>query len=258
MRIFDSHAHYNDEAFAEDRTALFHKMKEEGIEYVVNVGADMESSKRTIALTQEYDSVYGAIGVHPDEVGELTEADMVWLKDKSQTAKVVAIGEIGLDYSREECDKDLQKKWFSRQLELAVEVNLPVIVHSRDAAEDTFEILKEMNHRHPITGIIHCYSYSKEMAKEYLKLGFYFGIGGVVTFKNAKKVKEAVQSIPIEKIVIETDCPYLAPTPYRGERNSSLYLPEIIKEIALLKDMSTEEVAEQTYHNAKSIFGMAS
>ena len=175
---------------------------------------------------------------------------MAWLKEVSKKEKVVAIGEIGLDYYWPEPDREIQKKWFIRQMELAQEVNLPVIIHSRDAAQDTIEILKQF----PANGVIHCYSYTKESAKEFLKMGYYFGIGGVLTFKNAKKLKEAVMEIPMDRILLETDSPYLAPEPNRGKRNYSLNIPYVVKELAQLKGITEEEVINITTENTKRLF----
>lgn len=252
--IFETHAHYDDEAFNEDREVLLKSLMDNGIEYVVNVGASMESTRSSLELASKYDFVYAAVGVHPSETGELTERDIEWLKIQALgNKKVVAIGEIGLDYYWDEPDRDIQKIWFERQLELAREVKLPVIIHSRDAAKDTLDIMKA-HKAEEIGGVVHCFSYTKEMAKEYLNMGFYFGIGGVVTFKNAKKLKEAVEYIPVERILLETDCPYLAPEPNRGKRNSSLNIPYIAKAIAELKDMEYEEVIRITSQNAKKMY----
>lgn len=255
MRIFDTHAHYDDKAFDGDRDALLSSMQKSNIiEAIVNVGASMNSSKTTISLTEEYPFLYGAIGVHPEEVTNLTERDMEWLREQSRLEKIVAIGEIGLDYYWDDVPKDIQQAWFERQLELAKEVKMPVIIHSREAANDTLAMLTAADAKNKLSGIIHCYSYSKENAKDYLDMGFYFGIGGVVTFKNAKKIKEAVSYIPIEQIVLETDCPYLAPMPYRGERNFSENLSYVAQEIAMIKNLPYEEVLEQTNKNARAVY----
>lgn len=252
--IFETHAHYDDEAFDEDRDALLQSLVNQGIEYVVNVGASMESTKKSIALAAQYDFIYAAVGIHPSETAELTEADMEWIKNQALTnGKVVAIGEIGLDYYWDEPDKAIQKHWFERQLELAAEVKLPVIIHSRDAAKETIEIMKA-HKAEKLGGVIHCYSYSKEMAREYIEMGFYFGIGGVVTFKNGKKLKEVVEYLPMDQILLETDCPYLAPEPNRGRRNSSLNIPYIADMIAELKGITSEEVIRITNQNAKKMY----
>ena len=252
--MIDSHAHYDDKAFDEDRDSLLSQLFSGKIRKIINVGASMESCKTTLALTEEYEHMYAAIGVHPSDTAHLTEDDMAWLKEKSALEKVVAIGEIGLDYYWDEPERDMQKKWFQRQLLLAKEVNLPVIIHSRDAAADTISIIKEYGQG--LKGVIHCYSYTKETAREFLDMGYSFGIGGVLTFKNAKKLKEAVSYIPIDKILLETDCPYLAPEPNRGKRNSSLNIPYIVPVMAQLKGISEEEVIRITRENTERLFGI--
>lgn len=251
--IVDSHAHYDDEAFEEDREYLLQNLQQNEIECIINIGANVERSRKSIILSETYQHVYATVGVHPDDVGELNNKKFEELTELSFREKVVAIGEIGLDYSREEVDKDLQKKWFYAQLDLAKERKLPIVVHSRDAAKDTIDILKG-EHGQEQRGIIHCYSYSVETAREFLKMGYYFGIGGVVTFKNAAKLKEAVKEIPLEHIVLETDCPYLAPTPFRGKRNDSRFLTYIAEEIAMLKGISVEAVIAATTQNTKTIY----
>ena len=251
--IFDTHAHYDDEAFAEDRGELLADLPKQGIKRIVNVGASLASCKKTIELMEQYDYIYGAIGVHPSETGELNEESFAWLRQQCQHEKCVAVGEIGLDYYWKEPDPQIQKKWFVRQLDLARELFLPVIIHSRDAAKDTVDILTEQR-AGEIGGVIHCYSYTKEMAKTFLNMGFYFGIGGVVTFKNSKKLKEAVEYIPMDCIVIETDCPYLAPEPNRGKRNSSLNLPYVIEMLAQLKGIPEDEVRRITWENANRLY----
>lgn len=253
--IFETHAHYDDEVYEKDRDALLKSLPENGIDTVINVGASLQGCRNTIALTEQYPFVYGAIGVHPSETEELNDESMEWMKKSCALEKVVAVGEIGLDYHWKEPDAEVQKKWFERQLIMAKEVGLPVIIHSRDAAKDTLDMMKSV-HAGETGGVIHCFSYTKEMAKEYLEMGYYFGIGGVVTFSNAKKLKEAVEYIPLEKILLETDSPYLAPEPNRGKRNSSLNIPYIAKEIAALKGVSYEEVLTVTHENAERLFGL--
>lgn len=253
--IFDTHAHYDDEAFDEDREELLTHMRERGVEYIVNVGASIASTAKTLELTEQYPFVFGAAGVHPSETAELTSRDIEWIREIASKEKIVAIGEIGLDYYWPEPDKEIQKKWFKEQLKLAEETGLPIIIHSRDAAADTLEILKEWD-AHKIKGVIHCFSYTWEIAREYLAMDYYFGIGGVLTFKNAKKLKEAVMHIPMEKILLETDCPYLAPEPYRGKRNQSEYIFYVAKQLAEIKNLSREEVLEITNKNAKKFYGI--
>ncbi len=250
--IFESHAHYDSRKFDEDREELLNSMQENGIGTIINVGATWKSVTTGLELANQYPFVYAALGLHPDEVGDLNEERFEILKAECQKEKVVAVGEIGLDYYWDNESHDIQKKWFSRQLELARNLNLPVIIHSRDAAEDTLKIMKE--HAKGMRGVIHCFSYSKEMAEEYVKLGFHIGVGGVVTFKNGKKLKEVVEAIPLERILLETDSPYLAPEPHRGKRNSSLYLPHVAQMIADLKGLSYEEVVAQTERNSRELF----
>ncbi len=251
--IFETHAHYDDEAFDPDRESLLEELQKGGIGRVVNIGASLKSCRSTLALMEKYPFVYGALGVHPSETAELSEEGILWLKEHCAHKKCVAVGEIGLDYHWPEPEKEVQKKWFIRQLELAKELNLPVVIHSREAAKDTVDIMKELN-AGETGGIIHCFSYTKETAEIFLDMGFYFGIGGVVTFKNAKKLKEAVESIPLDRLVVETDSPYLAPEPNRGKRNNSLNLPYIIEEIAAIKKISPAEVEAATWENAKKIY----
>lgn len=251
--IFESHAHYDDEAFDGDREALLSSLREQGIGTVLNVGASLSGSEATVKLAEQYSFIYGAVGVHPSEVEELNEENFARLRALCDHEKVVAVGETGLDYHYPEPDKALQKKWFERQLLLARETGLPVIIHSREAAKDTLDMMQAL-HAGEIGGVVHCFSYGKEMAREYLSLGFYFGIGGVITFNNAKKLKEAVEYIPMERILLETDSPYLAPQPHRGERNSSLNLPYVVETIAELKGISCEDVERITEQNTRELF----
>lgn len=254
--IFDTHAHYDDEAFQEDREEVLSQMNENGIRYITNVGASLAGVAATHELMKRYDFIFGALGVHPDEVGELTEEKILWIEKLLSHEKAVAVGEIGLDYYWDKEPRELQKKWFVRQLELACKLEKPVNIHSRDAAQDTFDIMKEYHAKQEgfAGGIIHCYSGSVEMAKEYVKLGYHIGVGGVVTFKNARVLKEVVREIPLERLVVETDCPYLAPTPYRGKRNSSLFLPYVIEEIANIKEITREEAEDALFANACKVY----
>ncbi len=251
--IFDTHAHYDDEAFDEDREAILNSLVENGIGAVVNIGASIQSTKNTLELIKRYPFVYGAVGVHPNETGELNDHLMDWLKHVAGEEKVVAIGEIGLDYYWNEPEPEVQKHWFVRQLALAREVNLPVVVHSRDAAKDTLDIIKA-ERAGELGGVIHCFSYSLEMAREYLNLGFYLGIGGVLTFNNARKLKEVVEYMPLDRIVLETDCPYLSPVPNRGKRNSSLNLPYVVEAVSQIKGVAPEEVIAVTEQNARKMY----
>lgn len=251
--IFETHAHYDDEKFDEDRAELLSSMQENGIGRIINVSANLESLENTRKLMEAYPFIYGAFGLHPDEVGDLNEDVMERMRGLCRLEKAVAVGEIGLDYYWDKENHEKQQYWFRRQIALAREEKLPMIIHSREAAADTLRVMKEEKSEE-IGGVIHCFSYSAEMAEEYLKMGFYLGIGGVVTFKNAKKIKEVVQMAPMERILLETDSPYLAPVPYRGKRNSSLYLPYVVREIAEIKGISEEEVIEITEKNAVRLF----
>ena len=254
--IFETHAHYEDKKFDADRVELLSTIKKKNIGKIINVGSTMETSRESVCISRAYEDVYAAIGVHPSEIAEMTEEDLNWLeKTAKEDDKVIAIGEIGLDYY---WDKDpeiqsLQQYWFRRQLELARRVDLPVIIHSRDAAAPTMEILREAA-KLGTRGVIHCYSYSAEQAKEYVKMGYNIGVGGVVTFKNGRKLQETVMEIPMEKILLETDCPYMAPEPFRGKRNDSTLIPYMVAKIAELKGITDKEVEDQTWDNACKLF----
>jgi TatD DNase family protein len=252
--FFESHAHYDDERYGDDRDALLAALPEQGIDYVVNAGADMASSRAGVELARRYDFIYNSVGVHPHEVKNMTEADIAELARLCSLPKTVALGEIGLDFYYDNSPRDVQRHWFARQLELCGRVGLPVIVHSRDAAAETFDIIKASNVRR---GVIHCYSGSAQMAREYVKLGFFIGIGGVVTFPKARNIVETVETLGLENILLETDCPYLSPVPKRGERNSSLNLKYIAERIAGIKGVGVEEVARVTLGNAVGLFGLA-
>ena len=254
--IFDTHAHYDDKAFDADREKLLDSLPRNGIVRVVNVGASLASCRRTIELTERYDFIFGALGIHPNETAELTEEDIVWLGQQWQSDKCVAVGEIGLDYYWDEPDRNVQKLWFARQLNLARELKLPVIIHSRDAAKDTVDLMTAEK-AGDIGGVIHCYSYTKETARIFLDMGFYFGIGGVLTFNNAKKLKEAVEYIPMDRIVLETDCPYLAPVPNRGKRNSSLNILYVVRAMAQIKGISEEEIRAAAWENSHRLYRMS-
>ena len=260
--IFDTHAHYDDEAFDADREDVFARFPEAGIGRVVDPGSTRESLPRVAALAQRYPFLYGALGIHPSECADMTEA---WIDDirallytlreevPVHNPKIAAIGEIGLDYHWDDPPRELQQHWFRRQIRLALEENLPIIVHSRDAAADTLRILKEENAAEA-GAVIHCYSYSAELAQEFVKLGFYIGIGGVVTFKNGRKMKETAAAVPMDRILLETDSPYLAPIPYRGKRNCSLYLPYVVSAVAEIRGMTEEDVIAETQANAERFY----
>lgn len=258
-KIFETHAHYDDEWYDEDREELIKRLLSEDISFITNIGADLKTSRNSIKLANEHERIFAAVGVHPDCISCLEEeaGGIETLKKLAESEKAVAIGEIGLDYfEREAGEKDKQvrerqKYWFLEQLKLAKELNKPYVIHSRDAAEDTYNILEDFGYN---KGVIHCYSYSPEMAERFVKLGFYIGIGGVVTFKNAKKTKETVKKIGLNHIVLETDSPYLAPVPLRGSRNDSGNIKYVVKEISELLGVSEEEAVETTFKNALKLY----
>lgn len=252
--IFDTHAHYLDHRFDEDRDELISSLTAEGVKHVVEVSADKDDFDEIIKLLDKYDNFYGSLGVHPSEVEELTEADMLRIKELSAHDRIVAIGEIGLDYHFDDDPApEVQAKWFERQIELAKELHLPIIVHSRDAAKDTYDIMKALD-AGSTGGVIHCFSYSVEMARQFLDMGFYIGLDGPVTFKNGKKAKEVAAYVPDDRLVVETDCPYMAPDPVRGTRNSSINLKYIIAEIARIKGKTVEETMQMLYNNSRNLY----
>ena len=249
--IFETHAHYDDERFEGTRDDILSSLPSNGVGTVINVGSDVPTSETSIELAEKYPYVFAAVGVHPHEVENMTEADLDRIRTLSHHKKVVAIGEIGLDYYYDMDFKDKQHYWFSRQMELAAEENLPIIIHSREAAKDTFDLISASKVRR---GVIHAYSGSTEMAMDYIDMGFYIGVGGVVTFKNAKKLVEVVKHIPIERILLETDSPYLSPEPVRGTCNNSQNIKYIVKKISEIKQISAGFIVETTRKNAERLF----
>lgn len=249
--IFDSHAHYDDSQFNEDRAIVLKQIQENGVVGVLNCGSDLRGMNMSIELANTYDFIYAAVGIHPEYAQLVNEELIENMRNHAKNPKVRAIGEIGLDYYWEENPpREVQKKAFRMQMQLARELNLPVVIHDREAHQDTLEIMKEFS---DVKGVVHCFSGSVEFAKECLKLGYYIGITGVVTFKNAKVIKEVAKVVPLDKLLVETDCPYMAPTPYRGKRNQSDYIQYIIEEIAQLKGITKEEVEENTIKNGKNL-----
>ena len=259
MHIFETHAHYDDSSFDSDREQVIASLSSFGVSPVINAASTMESNEKCLELAHRYPDFYAALGVHPSELSGISEGFFDHLKTYLDDEKVVAIGEIGLDYhylseeEDKESAKETQKKWLSYQLDIALEKDLPVIFHLRDSAAESMEILKKAA-CDGIRGVLHCYSYSPEQALEYEKMGYYFGIGGVVTFKNSKKLKETVERVDLSRILLETDCPYLAPEPFRGRRNDSTYLPYVVGEIAKIRQITENEVIEQTRENARTLF----
>ncbi|MBP5427038.1 MAG: TatD family hydrolase [Clostridiales bacterium] len=254
---FDTHAHYDDEQFDEDRYEVIQRVHEEGVDIIVNVGASMDTSVKSVDIANKYDYVYASVGVHPHEVEGLTDDYLEILRQLicQNRGKVVAVGEIGLDYYRNPIPKDVQKEFFVQQIDLARQMKLPVIIHDRDAHQDTLDVIRDEDVG-KIGGIVHCFSGSKEMAEEVIRRGLYVAIGGVVTFKNAKKLVDVVRVIPEERLLIETDLPYLTPEPFRGGRNDSSYLKYIVDKIADIKETSSEYIAKVTMENAKRVYNL--
>ncbi|WP_042453805.1 TatD family hydrolase [Neobacillus dielmonensis] len=253
--LFDTHAHLNDEQFNEDLQEVIERMQEQGVSNVVVVGFDRPTIRRAMELTEQYDFIYACVGWHPVDAIDMTEEDLKWIEELSAHPKVVAIGEMGLDYHWDKSPKDIQKDVFRKQIRLAKKVKLPIVIHNREATADIVEILKQEG-AEEVGGIMHCFSGSPETAKECINMNFYISLGGPVTFKNAKKPKDVAAEVPLEKLLIETDCPYLAPHPYRGKRNEPGFVKLVAEQIAEIKGLTYEEVAEATTQNAKKLFGI--
>lgn len=250
--IFDSHAHYTDKSFNDDREIMLGSLRESGVCGVINCGADIESSVFSLELAKKYPFIYAACGVHPEEVETVDKDYTVTLRNLAKNEECVAIGEIGLDYYWRQDTKSQQKEMFENQIVLAKELNLPIIVHDREAHNDTLEILK----KHKPEGVLHCFSGSVETAKEVLKLGMYIGLGGAVTFKNARKAVEVAEMLPLDRLLLETDCPYMAPVPMRGKRNNSTYISYIAEKIAEIKGLDPQTVLDVTTENTKKLFNI--
>ncbi len=251
--LFDSHAHYNDERFLEDLDELLESMPGNNVGYIMNACSSVSEFPDILRIIEKYPFVYGSCGVHPHEAENMSEADLDKIREFSRHPKIKAIGEIGLDYFYDNSPRDVQKYWFARQVDLARELSLPVIIHDRDAHRDSLDILKA--HKvHEVGGVFHCYAGSAEMVREVLDLGMYIAFGGALTFKNAVKPAEAAKVVPIDRLLIETDCPYLTPEPHRGKRNSSLYIHYVAEKLSEIKGISVEEIIEKTTENAKKCF----
>ncbi len=249
--LFETHAHLNDPAFDQDREALILGLKDKGVEYVMNVGCCLESSRDCIALAEKYPFIYASVGSHPDSADEVNEEVLEQYWQMAQHPKVKAIGEIGADYYYETIPREIQLKAFRMQMELAKELDMPVIVHERNAHDDGMRVVKAFK---GVTGVFHCYSGSAEMARQLVELGWYIGFTGVLTFKNARKAVETAQQIPLERIVLETDCPFMAPEPFRGRRNDPGYLYRMAEKLAELRGISVEEVHKATTENARRLY----
>ncbi|CBI41165.1 hypothetical protein B425_0065 [Bacillus amyloliquefaciens] len=255
MMLFDTHAHLNAEQFDTDLEEVIARAKAEKVERIVVVGFDKPTITRAMELIEEYHFIYAAIGWHPVDAIDMTEEDLTWIKELSSHEKVVAIGEMGLDYHWDKSPKDIQKEVFRKQIALAKEVNLPIIIHNRDATEDVVTILKEEG-AEEVGGIMHCFTGSAEVARQCMDMNFYISFGGPVTFKNAKKPKEVAKEIPNDRLLIETDCPFLTPHPFRGKRNEPSYVKYVAEQLAELKGLTYEEIASITTENAKRLFRM--
>ncbi|TYS61766.1 TatD family deoxyribonuclease [Sutcliffiella horikoshii] len=253
--LFDTHVHLNADQYEEDLQEVINRAQAEQVTNMVVVGFDRKTITRAMELVEKYDFLYAAVGWHPVDAIDMTEEDLAWIEDLASHEKVVAIGEMGLDYHWDKSPKDVQKEVFRKQIQLAKKVKLPIVIHNRDATADVVQILKEEDAKE-VGGIMHCFTGSLEVAKECMEMNFFISFGGPVTFKNAKKPKEVVKEIPMEKLLIETDCPYLTPHPYRGKRNEPGYVRLVAEQIAELKELTIEEVAEKTTANAKKLFGI--
>ncbi|MGM0855390.1 MAG: TatD family hydrolase [Bacillota bacterium] len=253
--LFDTHVHLNAEQFNEDLEEVISRAREAGVEKMVVVGFDRPTINRAMELIEQYEFLYASIGWHPVDAIDMKDEDLAWIEELSNHPKVVAIGEMGLDYHWDKSPKDVQKEVFRKQIHLAKKVKLPIIIHNRDATQDIVNILREEG-AEEVGGIMHCFSGSPEIAQECVDMNFYISLGGPVTFKNAKKPKEVAKEIPLEKLLIETDCPYLAPHPHRGKRNEPAYVKLVAEQIADLKEVSFEEVENITTENAKKLFNI--
>ncbi|MBM7588175.1 TatD DNase family protein [Bacillus pakistanensis] len=253
--LFDTHVHLNADQFNDDMEEVIERAVSEGVQYMVVVGFDRPTIEKAMELTDKYDFIYASIGWHPVDAIDMKDEDLAWIEELAKHPKVVAIGEMGLDYHWDKSPKDIQKEVFRKQIQLAKRVKLPIVIHNREATQDIVDILKEEEARE-VGGIMHCFSGSPEVAKECVEMNFYISLGGPVTFKNAKKPKEVAAEIPIEKLLIETDCPYLAPHPYRGKRNEPSYVKLVAEQIAEIKELSFAEVARKTTENAKKLFAI--
>jgi TatD DNase family protein len=253
--LFDTHVHLNAEQFKEDREEVIKRASEAGVEYMVVVGFDRQTIKDAIEIADKFPNIYAAVGWHPVDAIDMTDEDLLWIEELASHPKVVALGEMGLDYHWDKSPKDIQKEVFRKQIALAKKVKLPIIIHNREATEDIVEILKE-EHAEEVGGIMHCFSSTPEIALECIQMNFYISLGGPITFKNAKEPKEVAKIVPNDRLLIETDCPYLAPHPYRGKRNEPAYIRLVAEKIAELKGISLEELGKITTENAKKLFGI--
>lgn len=250
--IFDTHAHYDDERFDEDRDELLSSLFEGSVSHIIGCGCDLKSSLKTIAMADRYPKLFAAIGVHPHEAEDCTDSDLAEIKKLFSHSKVVAVGEIGLDYHYDFSPRDRQLELFTQQIKLSNELDLPVIIHDREAHEDTLNILRELRPK----GVVHCFSGSREMAEEIVKLGLYIGLGGAVTFKNARRPIEVAEYLPLDRLLLETDAPYMTPVPFRGKRCDSAHIAYTAEKIAEVKGIDVQELIDICSENAKRLFGI--
>lgn len=253
--LFDTHVHLNAHQYSEDLEEVIERAQEAGVSSMVVVGFDEETIQKAMALTERYDFIYAAVGWHPVDAIDMTDEHLQWLEELAAHPKVVALGEMGLDYHWDKSPKDVQKEVFRKQIRLAKKVKLPIIIHNREASADIVAILQEEDAQE-VGGIMHCFSGSVEIAEQCLAMNFYLSFGGPVTFKNAKKPKEVVKHVPLDRLLIETDCPYLTPHPFRGKRNEPAYVKYVAEEIAKLKEIDYEQLAKITTENAKKLFAI--
>lgn len=250
--IFDSHAHYDDKAFKEDRKTLLSSLPSKGVVGIVNCGSDIKSSETSVLLSDKFDFIYSAAGIHPHEAEDAKPDDFDKLAVLLQHRKCVAVGEIGLDYHYDFSPRDIQKRIFEKHLQIAIETNMPVVIHDREAHQDVLDLVQKYKPK----GVIHCFSGSVELAEIYVKMGMYIGLGGAVTFKNAKKPVEVAKFVPQDKLLVETDCPYMTPVPYRGQRNDSSYIEYVIMKLAEIRNETPDFIANRTFENAKEVFNI--
>lgn len=255
--FFDTHVHLNADQFMDDRDEVIERAKEAGVNYMVVVGFDRKTIPLALEIAEQYDFIYASVGWHPVDAIDMTGEDLTWLEELANHPKVVALGEMGLDYYWDKSPKDVQEAVFRKQIRLAKKVNLPIIIHNREATEDIIRILED-EEAHEVGGIMHCFSDKVEYAHKCLSLGFHISLGGPVTFKNAKDPKVVAKEVPLDRLLIETDCPYLAPHPYRGKRNEPAHVKLVAEKIAEIKEITVEELAKQTTENAKNLFSISS
>jgi TatD DNase family protein len=250
MKLIDTHAHLDFPQFSKDREEVIARSQKQ-LKYIINVGADLASSHRSLELSLNYNKIFSTVGIHPHDATDLDQKSLIVMKDLAKADKVVGIGETGLDFHYDNSPRNIQKQAFQKQIDLAQEINLPLVIHSREADEETMSMLEKNNVEN---GIWHCFSSNKEIARKVLDLGLYIAFGGIITFKNAENIRDLIKSLPLDRLLIETDSPFLTPVPHRGQRNQPAYVEYVVKKIAEIKETSLEEVAEKTTKNAERVY----